>query len=175
MARPVYTALDAASSTTVTALVPFTLGDQPEIVPASPAKMKMLLPLTAFCVTLNVGLPLNTMPVGRAGPAEPGGIATTRDCRTPVPSYNVEVELPALATQTKAAGLKATPQPLTRCVSACAPRSGLVALVSSDTRLVSAYAVAAAGVDGLAGAGVPLSPPPPPHAARLNAAEQAAS
>ena len=96
IARPVYTAPDAASSTTVTALVPFTLGDQPEMVPASPAKMKMLVAAHAVLRDLEVRLRVedDAGRPGRAGDA--GGIATTSDCGTPVPSYSVEVDVPVI-------------------------------------------------------------------------------
>jgi hypothetical protein len=95
-------------------LVRLTAGDQPDSVPFSLAKMKALPPLTPFWVTWNVAPLLKTMPVGLDGPALPGGIATTRVCGTPLPSYRVEVALPLFATQTKPVGLKAMPQALTR-------------------------------------------------------------
>src|ERR1700710_1342483 len=98
-------------------LVMFTPGDQPEIVPAMLAKMNGLAPVVAPCVTVKPVVLLNTMPVGPAGPAAPGGIATTSVCGTPLPSYRVEFDVPASATHTKPFGLNATPQPLTRCAS----------------------------------------------------------
>src|SRR5690349_5369222 len=83
------------------------------------------------------------MPVGEAGPPAPGGIATTSDCATPLPSYSVDVLLPRLLTHTNAAGLKATPQAFTRLTSTwtAPPR------LESATSLPIEYAVAAGTVD----------------------------
>jgi hypothetical protein len=61
--------------------------------------------------------PLKTMPVGAAGPAWPGGIATTSDCGTPLPSYSVDVDVPVALTRTKPCGSNAIPQPSTRLAS----------------------------------------------------------
>ena len=60
------------------------------------------------------------MPVGFDVPALPGGIATTRVCGTPLPSYRGEVALPLFATQTKPVGLKAMPQAFCSTGSRCA-------------------------------------------------------
>ena len=77
------------------------------------------------------------MPVGAAGPSSPG-TETTSDCATPLPSYRVESPLPLSATQEKPAGLKTSPQGLTRLGSVWAAGTK-----PSETRLVCWYPVAA--------------------------------
>src|SRR5437764_261313 len=128
------------------AFVMFTPGDQPEIVPPSPAKMNALAPLTPPWLTANADEPLNTIPVGLAGPATPAGIETTSDCGVPL-----------LATQTKPCGLNAMPQALTRFRSAFDPLYGLLALLMFDTNDVATKPVLAVVM--------PVAPPlpPPPH------------
>jgi hypothetical protein len=74
------------------------------------------------------------MPVGA------GGVATTRDCGTPLPSYRVDLSLPLAATQTKPCGLKARPQTLTRLGSL-----GVAPPAVSETRLVMPKALMVVG------------------------------
>src|SRR5689334_21647186 len=110
----------------MTAFVTFTQGFQPVISPSSVAKLK-----TLFTVLPCIGKPavgLKTMPVGSPW-SLPGaaGIVRTNDCGFPAPSYNVDLPVPLSDTQTKAAGLKAMPQPFTRWVSLwSAERPGIV-------------------------------------------------
>src|SRR5438270_623202 len=68
----------------MTAFVMFTVGDQPVIVPPSPAKMNTLAPLRPPCVTTNDADPLKTIPVGLAGPAPPA----LGQCRAPRSRFN---------------------------------------------------------------------------------------
>src|SRR5450830_1818222 len=142
IARPLYTGPVAPPSTTVMEELRLTAGDQPD----TPTKMKAAAPVTAFCVTLKSCVPLKTMPVGWASPAAPAGMATTRDCGTPLPSYKVEKLLPLSLTQKKPVGLKATPQALTRWESVC----GAV-MVPSETRVLVANLLAA--LTGMVGTG----------------------
>src|SRR3569832_1030536 len=106
------------------------------------------------------------MPVGVAAPAPPGGTLTTSDCGTPVPSYSVDLFVPASLTHTKAAGLNATPHAFTRFASANAPCTGLPAALLSTTRFVIAYAVTVAVVlvvGATLGVGVAAGVVPPPE------------
>ena len=59
---------------------------------------------------------------------------TTSDCATPLPSYSVDVAVPALATHEKPCGLNARPQALTRLTSWC---SAFVAAVSLTSALAT--------------------------------------
>jgi len=54
----------------------FVVGAQPEMVPSSLANMKRAAALTDPFVTTNLVPPLETMPVGAAGPAAPGTLTT---------------------------------------------------------------------------------------------------
>ncbi|SAL84307.1 hypothetical protein AWB68_07251 [Caballeronia choica] len=64
-----------------------TAGAQAVTEPPSPTKMNAAAPDFPACVTLkSVALPLNTMPVGLAGPEAVAGMLTTSDCTTPLPS-----------------------------------------------------------------------------------------
>ncbi len=78
------------------------------------------------------------MPVGSAGPADGGGIATTKDCLTPAPSYSVDVCVWLLATHIGPVGASASPQGLMRLGSVAAAITE-----PSETRLVCEKAVAA--------------------------------
>jgi hypothetical protein len=140
-------------------------------VPFSLAKMKALPPLTPFWVTWKVAPLLKTMPVGLEAPALPGGIATTRDCGTPFPSYSVELALPLFATQTKPAGLKAMPQALISFGSVCSAPEPLSATSARVTKLLASVGVDACGGVELIG----MSSPPPQEMRRAAAIRQAAS
>ncbi len=109
--------------------MPSTVGAQAEIWPCSVAKMKGAGPLMAFSVIEKSVVPLNTMPDGL-----PWLSVTTSDCARPVPSYSVDVPVPALAIHEKPCGLNARPQALTRLTSWC---SALVAAVSLTSALAT--------------------------------------
>ena len=68
------------------AFVGATAGAHAVIVPPSPEKIKAPTPVLPPWVTVKSVVPLNTMPVGFAGPLIPFGMLTTRDCGTPLPS-----------------------------------------------------------------------------------------
>src|SRR4051812_729918 len=91
--------------------------DHPEIVPPSPAKIKALGAVMPLWVIWKSWLALKTIPVGLAEPPRPAGMETTKDCGTPLPSYRVDFDVPLSATQAKAVGLNARPQPFFRLVS----------------------------------------------------------
>ena len=114
--RPLNTAPEAESSTARNAWVdgddPLveTLGFQPEIVPASVAKMKMDEPLFVPALMSNDPPPLNTTPVVAAVPVEPagGGIVTKGSpvFTLPALSKSDDVPTPLLPSQ-KSPGLGA--------------------------------------------------------------------
>src|SRR5205823_251574 len=130
----------------VMACVRSTPGDQPAIMPPSPAKMKRDAP-EAVAATTKSPDALKTMPVGLNGaPAALGAKLTTSGvavgCALPLPSYCVAVALRLLATQIAVVGPKAMPHGLTRCASVV---SAAVPAVS-DTRFVTVKAVGAVTV-----------------------------
>src|SRR4051812_17051250 len=106
-------------STTVMACVESTLKAQPAIVPCSVAKINALAALVLPFDTTKPVEALNTMPVGAPGSALVigPGICTIRGTALPLPSYNVDVPLWLLATQTAPVGLNAMPHVLTRFAS----------------------------------------------------------
>src|SRR4051794_10693522 len=124
--------------------------------PPSVANRKGLAPRLPPLVNMkSVLLPLKTIPVGL------GGVLTTRDCGTPLPSYRVELSVPLSATQPKPLGLKAPPQAFPRWVSWLV--MALYALrAMSETKPVALKLPGVAG-GGRVGAGVkarPVSLPP---------------
>jgi len=75
-----YIAPDADRSTPGIAVAPFTVGDQPRIVPPSVANRNRAAPDFPFWLTTkSVATPLNTVPVG------PPGTATVSACFAPLP------------------------------------------------------------------------------------------
>src|ERR1035437_7376865 len=102
-------------STATSAWVPSTFGAQPAITPSSVANRNRLGPETPAWVTTKPDEALKTMAVRLAPPTPDGvGICTTSACALPAPSYSVDTPVPLSATQTKANGLNAMPQMLTR-------------------------------------------------------------
>src|SRR4051812_29775509 len=90
MASPLYTAPAPRpdSSAARIACVPFTVGDQPEMVPSSVEKMNAEVPVFPPLVTWKLpALPLKTTPVGAAVPVLPvgGGIVTVSGTLVPAP------------------------------------------------------------------------------------------
>src|SRR5206468_11420565 len=91
----------------MTALLKSTLGAHPAMVPSSVAKMKMLLPVLPFSVTLKPPPPLKTTPVGVPPVGLPVGEGMFTPCEgfvvrgifTPWPVYKVET--PALLSETQ--------------------------------------------------------------------------
>ena len=97
----------------MTATVPFTVGDQPRILPSCVAKRKRAEPLLPSALTTNaLELPLNTVPVG-----PPGTLTVSADL-TPTPLYSVEVFVPLLDVHQGVVGPALRPQPLTSEASA---------------------------------------------------------
>src|SRR5678815_3293297 len=141
IATPLYTASLAERSATITAFAP-AAWFHAEIVPSSPAKMnKALLPPFIRKSVVE----LNTCPVGFP-PGDPPafGIPTTSWSFAPVPSYNVDSEVPLSLTHIVPPELNAIPHGLTRFASTVVAPSD----ASSATSLVSAYAVGRTGVVG---------------------------
>ena len=98
-----------------------TPGDQPAIMPPSPAKMNFAAPVAVVVTTKSVEA-LETIPVGLNAPAALGARLTTSGaavgyCALPLPSYCVAVAVRLLATQIAVVGPKAIPHGLTRCAS----------------------------------------------------------
>ena len=82
VASPLYTAPALERSAPTTAVVPFTAGVQPRIVPASVANRNRDAPLLPFwLIAKSLALPLNTVPVGAPAVAPP--TATTPPPPTP--------------------------------------------------------------------------------------------
>src|SRR5207344_2307696 len=100
-------------SAPTSAAVPFTVGDQPMIVPPSVAKRNRAEPLLPFWLTLNAAaLPLKTVPVGAPG------TATVSADFAPTPLYSVEVFEPLFAVHHGVVGPALRPHPLTSDASA---------------------------------------------------------
>src|SRR6266852_132527 len=115
-------------STPGIASAPFTVGDQPRIIPASVANRNRAGPdLPLWLTTKSVAAPLNTVPVG------PPGTETVSACFTPLPLYSVDVLLPLFETHHGDVGLAERPQPLTSDASTVAP--DVDAVDASATRL----------------------------------------
>ena len=88
--------------------MPFTVGDQPRIVPPSVANRNRADPDFPFWLTTkSVATPLNTVPVG------PPGTATVSGCFPPPPLYRVDVVVPLFDTHHGDVGPAESPQPLT--------------------------------------------------------------
>src|SRR6516164_6046884 len=117
IARPLYTPPEVGLA--MTALVKFTFGFQPRIVPSSVAKMKNDLPdMEPWEITKSF-VALNTMPVGVPPVGAPGaGIVTTRGEPTgkacPFALYRVDTPDPLSETQNGEVELETRPQGLTR-------------------------------------------------------------
>src|SRR3954453_12720224 len=104
--------------------------------PSSVTKMKRAGPAVLPPPSTNAADALYTIPVGLPPSGVVGvGICTTSEAATPLPSYNVDVPLPLLATHTKPNGLNARPHALTRAASVWS-----AATVPSETRLCCTYA-----------------------------------
>src|SRR5690242_18838404 len=103
-------------STTVAALVPRATA-QAAMVPPSVSKMNT--DFTPGETSKPVAVLLNTMPVGAAGGAPPGGggMVTCRPSFAPAPLYSVDRPVSALLTQKGPVGERASPQGLTRAGS----------------------------------------------------------
>src|SRR6476620_2414995 len=121
------------------ALVGFTVGFQPLMMPASLSKMKMALPERSCDFTENFPVPLNTRPVGADCAPDPEGILTTNGTMLPVPVYNVESPVPLSATQAGLPPLKSKPQAFTRFGSVVLAKPGM-----SETRFFCSYFCAVA-------------------------------
>ena len=87
--------------------MPFTVGDQPRIVPPSVANRNRAAPDLPLWLTTNAAaFPLKTVPVG------PPGTATVRADFTPAPLYNVEVFDPLFDVHHGVVGPALSPHPL---------------------------------------------------------------
>src|SRR5215468_4666333 len=118
IARPLYTPPEVGLA--MTALVKFTFGFQPRIVPSSVAKMKNDLPDMEPWEIAKSFVALNTMPVGVPPVGAPGaGIVTTRGegptgKACPFALYRVDRPDPLSETQKGEVELETRPQGLTR-------------------------------------------------------------
>src|SRR5580704_15732939 len=142
IASPLYTAPSTAVKA-VMACVRSTPGDQPAIMPPSPAKMKCDAPEAAELTTKSFEA-LKTIPVGlNAAPAALGAKLTTSGPAAgwalPLPSYWVAVAVRLLVTHIAVVGPEAMPHGLTRCASVV--RAAVPAV--SATRFVTVKAVGA--------------------------------
>src|SRR5713226_6935537 len=113
MASPLYTAFPVLETAT-TALVAFTAGLQPTMVPLSVAKMNRLGAEAVPFVTTKPLVPLKTTPVGAL---PDGGMLTVRASFAPEPLYSVLLSVPLSETHQGLVALRARPQALTRLES----------------------------------------------------------
>src|SRR6266516_8160220 len=124
-------ACEAELSTAITAVVGFTVGFQPRIVPSSVANKKRLGAEAAPLLTRKSAVALKTVPVGVPAVPSGAGIVTVRGTFWSAVLYSVDVPVPLLATQIGLVPLEDRPHGLTTLESVMAASPG-----TSDTRLV---------------------------------------
>src|SRR5947209_14562293 len=133
VASPVYNAPTLERSAPTTAVVPFTDGVQPRIIPLFVANRNLDAPLLPpWLTTKSVALPLKTVPVG------PPGTDTVSGTFAPAPLYSVEVLEPLFADHQGVVGPALSPQPLTSDASV----AGAAVALLSDTSGLTLYALA---------------------------------